>query len=341
MHTRLVRLRWCAAPLVLLAAACTDAVLPAPPVAPAGMAMAVCVVNVPAATFACTDPRVARAGAPGVHADRILGGQDVYVRLASSGTAYDAGTEVLSSNVTVQNLLQQQMGTPDGSTVTGVKVFFHSGPVVVTGSGSVSVKNADGTGLFTSNDQPYFDYNEILTPYQISSSHAWQFNVSPGVTSFTFTVYVSAALSNESGALLDRVWTGAVDSLWTTPGNWQDGVVPDSLSTVAIPADSLLASHRQPVLSAEAVVTNLRVGYGSTLSLNGFGLEARGNVESLGTITSGSVRMTGAGALLGGSTNALVVTGGTRLQRATTASGAVAVTGALNLSDHALSISIP
>jgi len=38
---------------------------------------------------------------PGLGRSVILGGQGIYVRLTSSGTAYDAATQVFWSNVTV------------------------------------------------------------------------------------------------------------------------------------------------------------------------------------------------------------------------------------------------
>ena len=54
--------------------------------------------------------------------------------------------------------IAQPMGTPDGSTVTGLKVFFHDGPTVTGGTGAVSVSNADGTGTFSGSGQSYFEY---------------------------------------------------------------------------------------------------------------------------------------------------------------------------------------
>jgi hypothetical protein len=341
LDTRFTR-RLCAAPLVLLAGACTDGpVAPRAPAAAAGqVAYAECRVDVRAQTLTCSQARLAPATPKGVRADVTIGGQDVYVKMASSGTSYDSGTEVLSSSVTVQNLLQQVMGTSDGSTVSGVKVFFSSGPTVTSGTGTVTVANASGTDLFTSNDQPYFLYNEILSPYQISNAMQWQFNVPSGVSFFTFQVAISAPTYG-SGGYLDRVWTGAADSVWENAANWQGGVVPDSASTVAIPSDSLLASHRMPYLGGGADVANLRVGYGSTLHLAGFTLRARGNVDAVGSVTGGTLWMSGSGTLLGGSVAALQVSGGTKLQSAATASAAVAVTGSMAVADRTLTISIP
>ncbi|HYH83504.1 MAG TPA: hypothetical protein VEX86_27160, partial [Longimicrobium sp.] len=234
------------------------------------------------------------------------------------------------------------IGTTDGSTVDPVRVFFSQVPVVTSGSGDVSLANPDGFDTFTQANQPYYSYGEILTPYKISAAHSWQFNVEPTVGTFVFSVYVSAPMADYTGPLLDQVWTGAVDSAWTTAGNWSTGVVPDSASTVSIPADSLLASHRMPVLTGAAAITNLRVGFGSSLALNAFTLTTWGNVDAVGTVSGGTLWMRGSGALLDGRVAALVVSGGTQVQGATVATRAVSVSdGSLNVSGKAFSIQIP
>jgi len=338
-----IRRTWPALALPLLAAcADRDPLLPpaAVPLPATTMATLHCTVSVAEMKMSCVD---ASAGS-GPRATKLLGGQDKYVKLASSGTSYDGGTQILSSNVTVQNLLQQAIGTTDGSTVTGVDVFFAAGPDVTSGGGgsSVSVFNADGTGTFTATNQPYFHYAQILGTYQISSARNWQFQITGSVSTFTFTVYVAAPMVNESASLLDKVWTGATSTAWATGTNWQDGVVPDSASTVSIPPDSLLApGHFQPALATSVMITNLKVGYGSSVTLGGNTLTAWGNVDAIGGITGGTLRVSGSGVYLGGSVNALEVIGSTQLQRATTASGAVSVTGTLNVKDQALNISIP
>lgn len=329
----------CGAALVLLAA-CTDRqVLPTAsgPTVPATSVGAVtCSVNVKEQTLSC-----ATAHGSGPRGDKLIGGQDVYVKLSSSGTSYDSGTQILSSNVYVQNLAARAMGTPDGVTVSGVSVFFNAGPTVTSGTGNVSLANPDGTGTFLSSNQEYYLYSQILTPYEISNARTWQFNVDPTVVSFSFTVYVSAPLPNENQPLVDKVWTGAVDSVWSTAGNWQGGVVPDSSSVVAVPPDSLLTSHRAPKLTANADVAYLRVGYGNTMDLGGFTIRVRGNADAVGAIANGTVWESGTGALLRGTFNVMQVTGSAALQGSVKTTGAVSVTGSLSVKDHAMSIQIP
>lgn len=330
-----------AAALPLLAA-CADRTLTLPvatPAAPAPIAAAECTVSVKEATMVCTDARRPASGARG---DKIVGGQEVYVRLTSTPGVYDSGTSILSTNVTVQNLLRQTMGVDSTSAVLGVKVFFDQQPVLVSGNGNVSVyNNGDGLETFTAGNQPYYLYNQAITPYEISAARTWQFSVDPGVTAFRFTVYVSTPLASYTGTLLDFVWEGDVSSDWQTPGNWNLNAVPDSGSTVAIPADSLLPSHTMPVLSADAALTNLRVGYGSSVGLNSHTLVAWGNVDAVGTVSGGTVWSRGTGALLGGKLSATQVSGSAALQKSTFTSGAVSVTGALAVKNQALSIQIP
>ena len=329
---------------VLLLCACTDrdALTPELPKPDDGLASIECHVNVAKGAMTCAPPATFRT-ARGVNAAiHTLGGQEEYVKLASSGTSYDTGTQILQSSVTVQNLTQQVLGT-DGVTSAGLMVFFQSPPATTGGSGMVGVANEDGTQTFNASGQEYFLYNQTLAPFEISSAKTWQFSVPNTVTTFTFTLYVyTQSTGSNAASLMDRVWSGLASSAWLNPGNWVGGSVPTGASTVAIPADSLMAGDNQPVLSADTAVTNLRVGFGSTLGLGGFTLEARGNVDAVGTISNGTLWLSGSGALLGGNVPSLKVSGRAELQSATKATGAVSVQdGSLNANGQPLSIQIP
>jgi hypothetical protein len=121
----------------------------------------------------------------------IVGGQNVYVTLTSSNLAYDAGLDVFSFDVTVQNLMNESIGTPDGVTPSpqGINVFFLEEPVGV--GGTVSVIEQDGNAFFTSANQAYHTYNEILDKNEVSGSRTWKFSVPDGVSSFNFRVLIS------------------------------------------------------------------------------------------------------------------------------------------------------
>lgn len=215
---------------LILAAACTDRT-PTESAAPTGREVSTQI----ACTASVADARV-RCGAPagngGPAESIILGGQGTYLRLESSNVAYDSAADVFSLDVTVQNLLSQQMGTPDGTAVSGVQVFFEQEPVATEGSGEVTVANADGEDSFTRTAQPYFDYPQILEPRGTSLPRTWRFDVPASVQEFRFTVYVRTELPAEQGTLR---WTQERGYVSTEPVGIEDiwGAGPSSMFAVA------------------------------------------------------------------------------------------------------------
>jgi len=106
--------------------------------------------------------------------------------------SYNSGTGIYQFDVTVQNLMNEAIGTPDGTVADpdGIQVFFASGPTVTSGSGSMAVANADGTGTFTGTNQSYFAYHDILAKDAVSPFKTWQLQVTGSVSTFTFTLYI-------------------------------------------------------------------------------------------------------------------------------------------------------
>ena len=128
--------------------------------------------------------------------NRVLGGQNIYVRLAAVSNSFDSGTNRLSSTVTVQNLTDQPLGTADGTTLdaNAVRVFFHSPP-----TNGVTIVNPDGTGSFTASNQPFFRYNEVIPSGATNvMPKTWTFQLPSASTTFTFQVYVTGRQPNES-----------------------------------------------------------------------------------------------------------------------------------------------
>jgi dipeptidyl aminopeptidase/acylaminoacyl peptidase len=228
----------------LFAAGCSDAPAPLDPPAPtppavqpppgggAALAGLECTARVRAGTVSC-EPAQPRTGAA---ANRIIGGQGVNLRIATSNVSYDSVTHVFAADFTVQNLLVNRLGTPDGSTVTGIRVFFHSGPTATAGSGSIEVLNPTGTGTFTAANQPFYHYNQVLTLNAVSAPSRWEWDVPPSVTSFAFTLYVQApvlpvVVFDQRDAAGNRdIWRVALDGsdlvrLTTDPGEDKDPTV--------------------------------------------------------------------------------------------------------------------
>jgi hypothetical protein len=214
-------------------AACSDsATSPSDAVQPplAGrelLAELTCKADVAAGRLTCA-PASAKINS-GALGDLIIGGQNIYVKLTSSGLVNNGTT--LSANVTVQNLTVQPWATANGSSslTDGVRVFFHTLP-----NNGATVANADSVGTFTGSNQPVFNYrgsalgaDGILAAGEISTSKTWTFNLN-GAGSFTFQVYVLTKLPDDLGVLkwtqssvnqfsieaINAVWGSSSSDVW-------------------------------------------------------------------------------------------------------------------------------
>ena len=184
-------------PLLLLAGCADRIVAPelAPP-PPSVLAALECAADVRGLTLSCTQPAPMPSGALA----SIIGGQGTYVRLASSNVAYDAATELFRFDVTIENLMAgATLGTYDGASVAGIRVFFNSEPATTVGSGVVSISNGDGSDVFLAPQQAFFNFADILPPGAVSAPRQWRLSVPPTVEHFAFTVYLETP-----------VWEGAL-----------------------------------------------------------------------------------------------------------------------------------
>jgi hypothetical protein len=254
-----------AALLAILAAACTDGANPLvqeqrPRDAPGGV--------LPLATLECTASRASlRVTCEPAHAaprsDIILGNGSV--KLTSSNVHYD-GIEEFTFDVTVQNLIQQPIGTTDGATVhpNGVRVFFSSGPTVTSGSGDVQVV-ADGIDIFTATNQPYYQYAQMLAQGETSAPHAWTLLMPPTVNTFVFTVYVDAPVQYPGGYVqLDGYLPGVgSDSLQVGTTHPLATVVKNALGNTVPGATVTYSSSDPSCATVDAAGTVTGVGVGS------------------------------------------------------------------------------
>ncbi|MDB4915537.1 MAG: Endoglucanase-like protein [Gemmatimonadetes bacterium] len=215
----------------LLLTSCGDGRIASPsagvhPLAPGATASSLTSIQ----RIACIGRRgtpVITCGAPSSNSarDLIVGGQNQYVTLTSSNVTYDGGTHILSSDVSVTNLIPQALGTNDGATGdgTGLKVFFDVTPTVTDGTGAVTIVNPTGTGTFTSTNQPYYQYpgdhlggDNILSTNEVSSTVNWQFNIDPTVNTFEFYVYVSANVHYPNGYVVVDSTSAFINQTATT-----------------------------------------------------------------------------------------------------------------------------
>ncbi|MEO8622341.1 MAG: lamin tail domain-containing protein, partial [bacterium] len=215
-----------------------------------------CTGTVSSGSVSCTSgPEV---GADGASRD-FIGGQNQYVKLTSSNVSYNSGTEIFQFDVTVQNLMNEAIGTPDGTVpdVNGIRAFFNDGPVATGGTGTITVANADGTGTFTGTNQPFFRYSEILAKDAVSSPHTWQLNVPNTVTTFGFHIFlqteiqplliINEVLSNPGGTISDAngEWF-EIYNAGTRSVNIQNFVIADSAASGRRPYHLVSASLTIP-----------------------------------------------------------------------------------------------
>lgn len=130
----------------------------------------------------------------------IVGNQGVYVQLTSSNVSYNSGTGQFTFNATLQNLIEQPLGTTDGTTPdpSGIRIYFHELPTVVEGTGTVSVV-PDGFAFFTAAAQPYYNYPYLLEQSEVSPAETWTFIMPPTGSRFVFSVFVSAPVEYPTG----------------------------------------------------------------------------------------------------------------------------------------------
>jgi subtilisin family serine protease len=152
------------------------------------------------------------------------------VKLTSSNVVWDSTTGLFTFDVVLQNVWNRAIGTADGVTLAGMKVFFHTGPTVTAykasgDTGSVRVRQPDGYGNFSAASQPYYAYPYILAPTDISPAQQWGFEVSPAVETWSFSVLVITRYPGEPDvppAAPDSVPAAVYDQTKIT---WNDPVL--------------------------------------------------------------------------------------------------------------------
>jgi hypothetical protein len=157
-----------------------------------------CELNASSTSITCKSPLTPPAG---VSASVIYGATATYAIYFPFNLVKDTVAHTWQFTAHVQNLLKQRIGTLNGTTVTGVKVFvtdFHA----TAGTGTVSVANADGTGNFTAPNQPYFNYSQIVAPSSYTGNKLWKFNVPNTVTAVSMSILISTDFPAEQGVAL-------------------------------------------------------------------------------------------------------------------------------------------
>ncbi|HZE95627.1 MAG TPA: hypothetical protein VE981_01240, partial [Planctomycetota bacterium] len=145
---------------------------------------------------------------------------------------------------------------------------------------------------------------------------------------------------------VDKTWTGATNTTWSTGTNWSPAGAPGSGDRAIIPNVA-----NKPVVTASTAVNQLQVQAGATVTINtGLTLAVNGSISPIldgtGTVlTTGTALLTVAGGALGNSTliNDSITLGNFTLNATNTGYGVasgktVTVNGTLTLSDGDLQL---
>jgi hypothetical protein len=201
----------------------------------------------------CTGSRVAKTVSCGEELPAglgaaIIGGQNTYVKVTTSNVSYDAGTQTFRFDATIQNLINESIGSVvEGvAAPAGTMVFFTSGPTVTGGSGIISVGNADGTATFTGPTQPYFTYTGILAKDEVSPAKTWELSMPTSVSNFAFNLLIQTEVAPK--LVINEVLVNADNIITDANGEWLEvynaGSLPVQMEGLVI-ADSA-ASGRRP-----------------------------------------------------------------------------------------------
>lgn len=148
----------------------------------------------------------------------VAAADSMYWMVQTANPRYAAADSVFSLDVALLNEMATTIGTNDGSTVLGFKLFLAenpyvlefkpipdgSDPLALTGfnlsdsANTVRVLNPDGRQALLAANQPYFTYTQAVTPGQVSAYRTWQFHVPNSVLSFMFTVQLFASTPGEA-----------------------------------------------------------------------------------------------------------------------------------------------
>ena len=150
-------------------------------------------------TISCAQTPAARVA--GVSANVSLGASGRYTQFVLSNLVRDTVNQIWSFDAYLHNLLQQSIGTLNGTAVTGSKVFV-TNIYATQGTGTVSIISADGFGDATGPNQPYMSYDQIVGAGANSSTKLWKVSVPNTVTVANVDILVTTDFPAEQTVTL-------------------------------------------------------------------------------------------------------------------------------------------
>jgi|GEM_PF-2817412 len=219
--------------------------------------------------FTSSDPTIATCtGTNGSTITILKAGSCTIFANQAGNTDYSAAAEVgqtltiskINQTITFNALTQKAVGDPsfqlNATASSGLTVSYASSNTSVASvSGNIVTINGAGSTTITASQSGNENYNAATPVDQV-------------------LVVTSSA----------QTWTGAVSTSWSTPGNWDSNLIPNSSTNVIIPNTT-----NKPVIAdsplTPATCNNLTINSGATLAINaGAALTISGNTTNNGTL---------------------------------------------------------
>ncbi|HKT07248.1 MAG TPA: hypothetical protein VJR24_05055 [Gemmatimonadaceae bacterium] len=227
-----------------------------PVTAPPRMPPAAHAVAGPAVTlsFTCTLVRssstmscapATKRGAPGDDTNGTRAAAGLYVQFVAFNLVEDTVRQIWSFDAGLHNLLQQSIGTLNGATATGSKVFV-TDIRATHGRGTVGIIGADGVGNGTGPNQPYFNYDQIVGAGANSDTKRWNVSVPNAVTAVSMDILVATDFPAEQTVAIlppDTIpaWVRADSNVSTDSPRFSKRIVLVRFRPTATLADRQLA----------------------------------------------------------------------------------------------------
>ena len=208
---------------------------------------ATCTLSRRASTISCVPAAPTRAADDSTRAARSSAG--TYAKFLASKLVQDSVRHVWSFDAALHNSLGQSIGTLDGTSPTGSKIFV-TGIRVTQGTGAVGVINADGVAPVTAPNQPYFAYDQIVAAGANTTAKRWELRVPNTVATVSLDILVTTDFPAEQSVTFlppDTVpaWVRADTNIApptdSSPGHFAKRIVIVAFRPTATLADRQLA----------------------------------------------------------------------------------------------------
>ena len=137
----------------------------------------------------------------------------------------------------------------------------------VSGNGnSYQWQEDNGSGFVDISDGPQYRGTQSATLQLIS--------LPANFGGYHYRCLTDGVYSSSFPVKLNNYWTGAVDTNWTTAGNWSCGSIPDSHTDVIIPG----GLSKYPILGSDTIINSIVVYPGANMTISdGYHLTLKGN----------------------------------------------------------------